>query len=104
MSDLDEPILASEYIGSPDAREHNLYVRGKRLYMADKRAGIRVLDISDPENPVAAGHFDTTRTPGLNTPADTPGFRGAWSVYPFLESGIVLVSGRREGLFVVRPH
>jgi len=104
VADLVDPILVGEYIGSSDAREHNMYVRGNRLYVADKRAGLRVLDISDPENPVAAGHFDTARTPGLSTPADAPGFRGAWSVYPFLESGIVLVSGRREGLFVVRPH
>lgn len=104
VADLEEPILVGEYIGSSDAREHNMYVRGNRLYVADKRAGLRVLDISDPENPVAAGHFGTTRTPGLNTPADAPGFSGAWSVYPFLESGIVLISGRSEGLFVVRPH
>lgn len=103
VSDLEEPILVGEFIGSPDAREHNLYVHGDRLYVADKRAGLHVLDISDPENPVAAGHFDTTRPAGDTAP-DAPGFRGAWSVYPFLESGIVLVSGRSEGLFVVRPH
>lgn len=96
VADLEDPILASEFIGSPDAREHNMYVRGNRLYVADKRAGLRVLDIGDPENPVAAGHFDTTR--------EHAPFRGAWSVYPFLESGIILVSGRSDGLFVVRPH
>ena len=82
-----------------DVTEHNLYVHGDRLYITDRRAGLRVLDIGDPENPGEAGHFDTT-SPG----ADTSRFVGAWSVYPFFESGSVLVSSRSGGLFVVRPR
>ena len=36
--------------------------------------------------------------------ADEAGFDGTWSVYPYFESGTVLLSSRREGLFVVRPR
>ena len=67
--------------------------------VTDKRAAVRVLDIGDPENPVEAGYFDTT-SPG----ADKSGFVGVWSIYPFFESGSVLVSSRSGGLFVVRPR
>ena len=98
VSDLDDPILIKEYFAPIGGPEHNLYVHGDRLYISDKRAGLRVLDIGDPENPVEAGHFDTTPMD-----ADTSGFTGAWSVYPFFESGSVLVSSRTGGLFVVRP-
>lgn len=36
--------------------------------------------------------------------ARTPGeFNGAWSVYPFFDSGTVIVSGIEQGLFVLKP-
>ena len=99
LEDLDDPILVKEYFGPTKAPEHNLYVRGDRLYLSHKRAGLRVVDIRDPKNPVEAGYFDAT-----SANADATGFDGAWSVYPFFTSGNVLVSSRSEGLFVVRPH
>ncbi len=99
LADLDDPILLTEYMNPTKATDHNLYVRGDRLYMSNNRAGLRVLDISDPENPFEVGHFDTTPWS-----ADEAGFDGTWSVYPYFESGSVLVSSRREGLFIVRPR
>lgn len=99
LEDLDDPLLLSEYMNPTNATDHNLYVRGDRLYMSNNRAGLRVLDISDPENPTELGYFDTT--PWSN---DEAGFDGTWSVYPYFESGTVLLSSRREGLFVVRPR
>lgn len=99
VSDLDDPILVKEYFAPVGGPEHNLYVHGDRLYISDKRAGVRVLDIGDPENPVEAGYFDTTAQG-----EDASGFVGAWSVYPFFESGSVLVSSRSGGLFVVRAR
>ena len=99
LADLDDPFLLSEYMNPTKATDHNLYVRGDRLYMSNYRAGLRVLDISDPENPFEVGHFDTTPWS-----ADEAGFDGTWSVYPYFESGSVLVSSQREGLFIVRPR
>ena len=99
LEDLDEPFLVSEYMNPTNATDHNLYVRGDRLYMSNNRAGLRVLDISDPENPAELGYFDTTPWS-----EDAAGFDGTWSVYPYFESGTVLLSSRREGLFLVRPR
>ena len=99
LADLDDPILIKEYYSPTKVTDHNLYVRGDRLYMSNNRAGLRVLDISDPENPVELGYFDTTPWS-----ADESGFDGTWSVYPYFESGTVLLSSRREGLFLVRPR
>ncbi len=99
LEDLDDPVLVREYASPTRATDHNLYVRGDRLYMSNNRAGLRVLDIGDPENPVELGSFDTTPWS-----ADEAGFDGTWSVYPYFESGSVLLSSRREGLFVVRPR
>ncbi len=99
LADLDDPVLVREYDNPTRATDHNLYVRGDRLYMSNNRAGLRVMDISDPENPVEVAYFDTTPWS-----ADEAGFDGTWSVYPYFESGSVLLSSRREGLFIVRPR
>jgi hypothetical protein len=58
-----------------------------------------VLDISDPENPVEVGYFDTVPY-GDNS----AGMGGSWSNYPFFESGIVIVTSGREGLFVLKKR
>ncbi len=99
LRDLDDPLLVREYYSATSVTDHNLYVRGNRLYMSNNRAGLRVLDISDPENPTEAGSFDTTPWS-----EDAAGFDGTWSVYPYFESGTILLSSRREGLFLVKPR
>lgn len=98
VSELDDPVLVGEHRGSSAATDHNLYVKDNRMYQANYESGLHVFDISDPTRPVEVGRFDTT--PGVANP---PGFSGAFSAYPFFDSGTVIVSSIGEGLFVVRP-
>ncbi|MDA1027715.1 MAG: choice-of-anchor B family protein [Bacteroidetes bacterium] len=95
--DLEDPILMKEFLHDNAASDHNLYVRGNYMYQSNYQAGIRILDISDPENPVAIGHFDT-----VPFGEDEAGFGGSWSNYPYFKSGIIAVSSRGEGLFLIR--
>src|SRR5690606_4498332 len=95
--DLDEPVLAKEFMHETNAIDHNLYVRDNTMYQSNYTSGLRVLDVSDPVNPVPVGHFDTVPYGG-----DLAEFNGSWSNYPYFESGIVIVTSQREGLFVVR--
>lgn len=97
VEDLDDPVLAKEFIQDNPASDHNLYIEGDYLYESNYVSGLRVFDISDPENPVPVGFFDT-----VPWGEDAPGFAGSWSNYPFFESGNILVSSMREGLFVVK--
>ncbi len=99
VSDLDDPVMIGTYLGPDGATDHNLYVKGNRMYQANYQAGFRVIDISDPKVPREVGHFDTTPY-GSNA----AGFSGAWSAWPFYPSGNVIVSSMQEGLFVLRPH
>jgi choice-of-anchor B domain-containing protein len=100
VAELDDPILVGEHLGPDQATDHNLYIAGSRAYLANYQAGFRVLDISDPESPVEIGWFDTT--PYGENP---PGFEGgAWTAWPFFESGMIAVSSMNEGLFIVRPQ
>ncbi len=99
VADLDDPLLLKEHFAETGTIDHNQYIRGNRLYQANLMSGLRVLDISDVENPIEIGFFDT-----VPDDADLPAFGGAWSNYPFFESGIVVVSSWSEGLFVLRPR
>jgi choice-of-anchor B domain-containing protein len=99
LNDLDDPVLAREFLGTTAATDHNLYVRGNRMYQSNYVAGLRVIDVSDPTNPKEVGYFDTVPY-GENV----PGFGGTWSNYPYFKNGVVAVSSRREGLFLVRPR
>ena len=95
--DLDDPQLLTEYVGVSTSIDHNQYVVGNRSFQANYTSGLRVLDISDINEPEEVGFFDTY-------PAnDGKGFNGAWSNYPFFDSGIVIVSSISEGLFVLVP-
>ncbi len=95
--DLDDPVLLTQYMGETAATDHNLYVRGNLMYESNYVAGLRIIDVGDPANPREVGHFDT-----VPWGADSPGFAGSWSNYPYFESGIVVVTSMREGMFVLR--
>ncbi len=97
VSDLDNPELVTRFFGETEAIDHNQYVKGPFSYQANYESGLRILNVSDPENPVEIGYFDTY--PSANSAA----FNGAWSNYPFFDSGIVIVSSIGEGLFVLDP-
>lgn len=97
LRDLDDPVLAKEYLADTKSTDHNLYILGNTMYQSNYMSGLRVLDISDPVNPVPVGHFDTVPYGGDSTQMD-----GSWSNYPYFESGIVVVTSQAEGLFVVR--
>lgn len=98
LDDLEDPVLAREFFGSQPASAHNLYVKGDFTYQANYKYGLHILDTSDPLNPVEVGSFDTS-------PFGTgPGFGGAWSTYPFFDSGTILVTSMQEGLFMVKKR
>ena len=99
VTDLDDPVAVADYYGPNNATDHNLYVKGDRMYQANYQAGLRVVDISDPENPREVGFFDTTPYG-----ADPPGFNGAWTAFPWFESEMVLVTSMLEGVFLLKPR
>ena len=97
LSDLDNPKLHYEYFGSTAATDHNGYVNGNRFYLANYTAGMREIDISDITNKMEeTGYFDTSPQ------NDDPSFEGAWGVYPYFNSGNIIISDRDGGLFIIR--
>ena len=98
LSDFRSPALLSTWTGPTGAIDHNGFVRGNRYYMSNYTRGMTVLDISDTSSPKEIGFFDTFPI------SDNTSFNGAWGVYPYLPSGVILISDISSGLYVVRDN
>ena len=90
LEDLDDPILAEEYIAETPDTDHNLYIRGNLMYQSNYGAGLRILDITDRTHPVEIASFSISP------------FGASWSNYPYFESGVVVMTSMGDGLFIVR--
>lgn len=100
FSSLTSPQFHFEHFGATTAIDHNGYVVGDKYYMANYRAGMRVLDISDiaNQNITEEGYFDTF------TASNSAQFSGAWNVYPFFASGNIVISDINRGFFLVKSQ
>jgi choice-of-anchor B domain-containing protein len=98
VSDLDDPVLLKEFLNpNSTAIDHNQYVKGDKVYQSNYVQGLRILDISDIENPEEVGFFDTVPFGDNDTRFD-----GSWSNYPFFRSGTIVVNSGKEGLFLLK--
>ena len=100
VQDLDNPQLIGTHLSSSLAIDHNQYVKEGNVYQANYTSGLRILTLNDSENGNLSevAFFDTF--PANNDRM----FDGAWSNYPFFESGLVIVSDISNGLFILKPN
>ncbi len=96
IADLDDPIMMKEHFGTTFTIDHNLYIKGNLMYQSNYVSGLRILDVSDPENPREVGFLDTVPW------SEEVEFDGSWSNYPFFESGTIVVSSGKEGVFFLK--
>jgi choice-of-anchor B domain-containing protein len=99
VSDLEHPTFDFFQELRTPAIDHNLYIVGDHVFEANYRAGLQILkmDLANERAPEVA-YFD------IYPQNDFTHYNGAWSNYPFFASGIVIVSGIEQGLFVLQPN
>ncbi len=97
VTDLDAPVYVFAYEAATNSIDHNLYVVGNRVYQANYTTGLRVLEFGNLANNelMEVAFFDSYPA------SDATDFSGAWSVYPFLPSGTIIVSDVSNGLFIL---
>lgn len=74
---------------------HNPLVKGDLAYVSYYHDGFQLFNISNPALPFKTGYYKTSSATNHSS------YKGAWGCYPFLPSGIVLVSDMQNGLFVL---
>ena len=97
VSDLSSPTVFNTYTAGVTSIDHNGYPSDGFVYEADYTAGVRIFCADDPANVAQVGWFDT------HPENDNSSFNGAWSCYPYLPSGTLIVSDENRGLFVLDP-
>lgn len=97
VSDLEAPERLYAHDLGTRATDHNLYVLGDRLFEANYTSGLRVLELGD----LARGEIEEIAWFDTYPMSDGAILDGAWSVYPFLPSGTVVVSDISNGLFIL---
>ena len=100
VRDLDNPVLAGTYVAQLGSIDHNLYTHNGLVYEANYSSGLRILDTSGVSNGTMSevAYFDEYWN------HNNTAFDGAWSCFPYFESGIVIISDINYGLFVVKPR
>ena len=99
VSDLEDITLVNIYNPYPfvSSVAHNVEIYNNYAFVAYYSAGLKVLNISNPANPVETGWYDTY-------PDDNSfNYVGCWGIYYFPASGKIIASDRKRGLFVLRP-
>ena len=92
ISDLNNITLRGQYL-APNGLAHNVHIKGDFAYISHYTDGIRVVDISDRDNLIEVGYYDTFPGSGFDD--------GNWGVYPYFPSGKLVVSDTHSGLYIV---
>ena len=107
VQDLNNPNFVGFFDSPAASIDHNLFVKGDRVYQANYTAGVRVLDISNLAVDVnlvsELAHMDTEpRLPNKNMNHNINIFIGPWGVFPFFDSGTIAASDGLNGLILMR--
>jgi choice-of-anchor B domain-containing protein len=93
------PELVATYHAGAGSIAHNTHLRDNFAFVSYYYDGLKVIDISQRRAPVEVGHYDTYPDDNFQRGG---GYEGAWGAYPFLPSGIILVSDITYGLNAVQ--
>jgi choice-of-anchor B domain-containing protein len=87
LTDLDDPVMLTEFFNTTKDTDHNLYIRGRYMYQGNYGAGLRIIDIAEPKHPREVGYLTNAGK--------------AWGTYPFFKNDVVAVS-TDKGLILAR--
>lgn len=106
VRDLDNPGVIGTFDSPAASIDHNLFVKGNKVYQANYTAGVRVLDASDVADGVLTeiAHMDTEpRLPNNHMNHNINIFVGPWGVFPFFDnSDTIIASDGLNGLILMR--
>jgi choice-of-anchor B domain-containing protein len=99
VRDLDAPRFLYAHTAETGAVDHNLYIKGNYVYQANYTAGLRILDLAQVGTELSeVAFFDSSPM------SDAAQFSGAWTAYPWLSNGTIIMQTTASGFFVLRPN
>ncbi|KZO92492.1 hypothetical protein CALVIDRAFT_546972 [Calocera viscosa TUFC12733] len=106
IRNLEKPILSGYYKSPVKSIDHNLYVVNGLAYESNYKSGLRIVDVSTVSADASGEAFREVGFFDVHPEDDAVGgvveFGGSWSVYPYFESGYLLLNSMERGLFVLK--
>jgi choice-of-anchor B domain-containing protein len=101
VSDITQPYVTAYFNSSDSTTPHNPYFIGdsKICVGAHYEDGTQIYDVSNENNPVRLGYFDTHWQTTAAT--NTGDYRGNWGSYVDFGGGLVISGDMQNGLFVL---
>jgi choice-of-anchor B domain-containing protein len=99
LSSLTAPVQFMSYDGPTGARDRHIEVRGRYAFIANGKAGLRVLDLRQ----IAKGRVRQAGFFDVEPENDSDDWFGAVEL-DVLPSGTVILGSARQGLYVLAPH
>ena len=101
IQDLDNPFAHRRLYGD-DGGHRSQPVRPRQSRFP-KATTVRVFG-SSRLGDLSVGELTEVAFLDTQPTSDSNSFNGAWTTYPFFDSGLVIVTDMGEGLFVIRPE
>ncbi|MDG2369836.1 MAG: choice-of-anchor B family protein [Flavobacteriales bacterium] len=97
VSDLSDIKVASLFTTGfyDETLPHNVILKNGIAYISYYNDGLQIFDVRDVNLPKRVGYYDSYQGSNLGL------YRGVWGVYSNLPSGRLLISDRKNGLFLL---
>ncbi|KAI6253209.1 hypothetical protein MCOR19_010210 [Pyricularia oryzae] len=106
IQDLAYPVFRGVYKSPQRSIDHNQYIIDGLSWQANYGSGLRVVNVTSINQDDSGAGFEEVAYFDIHPEDDEVGgeatFNGAWSVYPYFQSGNVLISSIERGLYSVR--
>lgn len=99
IQDIFNPRLLCQFNSNVKATPHNIFWKGDYIYTSNYQDGVYVWQINNEGKEVIPFAFYDTYPNRDSTYSEK--YTGCWGVYPYLPSGKIIASDRRNGLFVL---
>ncbi|KAI9167914.1 hypothetical protein HJFPF1_04055 [Paramyrothecium foliicola] len=106
IQDLAYPVFRGVYKSPQRAIDHNQYIIGGIAYQANYGSGLRMVNVTSLAEDDTGAKLEEVAYFDVHPEDDEVGgeavFVGSWSVYPYFNSGNILVSSIERGLYSLR--
>lgn len=106
FSDLTWPVFRGVYKSPVVSIDHNQYIVDGISYQANYGSGLRMVNVSSINEDDSGAGFEEIAYFDIRPEDDEVGgeatFHGAWSVYPYFQSGYLVVSSIERGIYSLK--
>lgn len=108
IQDLTHPVFRGVYKSPQKSIDHNQYVIDGLSYQSNYGSGLRIVNVTTINEDDSGAGFEEAGFFDVRPEDDEVGgeatFNGAWSVYPYFQSGHIVVSSIERGIFSLKHN